>query len=443
MKSKHCTILVLSSCFLSSFAVADIVNISEISVASGEAYQGYFGETLASDGDTLVVGQPGLQNAIVYEYDASSESYVKKSTLVPSDQNETHWFGASIAVKDRVIVVGDPGHDGDKAYNSWNNGKAYIFYRPVTGIWQPVQHEDGNISVSGLERYSGFGTSVAIDGNLIVVSKVYDDGETPSAYGEVYIYRKSTPDGVKWSSSNTIPSMTLPEPISGDTRFGFSMALEGTTLVVGAPFAGTYGEAYIYENADSIVWDGNDANITLTPTGAFNGFGAKVALDGDTIAISSYVGRRENYTSSPVTVFVKPQTGWQDKTEDANLTDTNSATNDGFGMGLDVFGDIVAVGSPYDDVDGDRMGSTYLYHKPETGWQSMNESAKLTASDRDDSNDYGMAVALENNRVMVGAPQYDRTDPYTSYVGKVYQYDYALQYPAQGVSPALIMYLLD
>ena len=93
--------------------------------------------------------------------------------------------------------------------------------------------------------------------------------------------------------------------------------------------------------------------ITLTPTGAFNGFGAKVALDGDTIAVSSYVGRRENFTSAPVTVFVKPQSGWQDKTEDANLTDTNSATDDGFGMGLDVFGDVIASGAPYDDVDGD------------------------------------------------------------------------------------------
>lgn len=433
------TVLIVS---MSSILHAEIVNINESFIDTGLAYQGYLGETMASDGDTLVVGQPGLQNAIVYEYDETSENYVKKSTLVPSDQNETHWFGASIAVKDRVIVVGDPGHDGDKAYNSWNNGKAYVFYKPVTGIWEPVQYEDANLSVGGLERYSGFGTSVAVDYNLIVVSKVYDDGETPSAYGEVYIFRKTTPDAVKWTSQ-TGSSMTLPEPVSGDTRFGFSMALEGTTLVVGAPLAGTYGEAYIYENVDSIVWDGNDANITLTPTGAFNGFGAKVALDGDTIAVSSYVGRRENFTSSPVTVFVKPQSGWQDKTEDANLTDTNSATDDGFGMGLDVFGDVIASGAPYDDVDGDRMGAAYLYHKPQTGWQSMSESSKLTASDRDDSNDYGMAVALENNRAMIGAPQYDQPNPYLSYVGKVYQYDYALQYPVQGVSPALIMYLLD
>ena len=72
-----------------------------------------------------------------------------------------------------------------------------------------------------------------------------------------------------------------------------------------------------------------------------------------------------------------------------------------FGVSVSISGDTVVVGASGADND---MGSAYVFEKPETGWVSATETAKLSASDRIVRDIFGSSVAINGGTVVVGAP---------------------------------------
>jgi hypothetical protein len=105
-------------------------------------------------------------------------------------------------------------------------------------------------------------------------------------------------------------------------------------------------------------------------------------------------------------VFQKPAAGWASGTETANLTASDGAAGDQLGRSVAVAGDTVVAGAPLDAVGANAgQGSAYVFQKPAAGWAgTVNEAAKLTASDGAPFDELGFSVAVAGDTVVAGVP---------------------------------------
>ena len=199
----------------------------------------------------------------------------------------------------------------------------------------------------------------------------------------------------------------------GNDHFGFSVAIEGNTIVVGANRPpqpeNTPAAAYVFVKPAS-GWSGTlteSAELNASDEATGDWFGAAVAISGDTVvvgAINDTVGSNDDQGSAYV--FVKPPNGWAGTlTENAKLTASDGSQNDQFGSPVAIEGDTVVVGVWLDDVGGnDTQGSAYVFVKPPAGWAgALTESAKLTASDGSPVDQFGHGVGVSGDTVVAGA----------------------------------------
>lgn len=207
-----------------------------------------------------------------------------------------------------------------------------------------------------------------------------------------------------------IAELTETDGKVGDA-FGLSAAIGGATVVVGANRTVPNGVAYVFvKPADG--WSNMTPTATLTSSDNAFGFGARVAInsDGNTVLVGApeaEVGK--NGFQGAVYVFVKPSSGWQDMTETAKLTASDGQALDRFGISLGISGSTVAAGAYQATVGGNsQQGAEYVFVKPSTGWKDMTQTAKLTASKGQAKDWMGWTSAISGNTVAVSVPNHDQ-----------------------------------
>jgi hypothetical protein len=138
-----------------------------------------------------------------------------------SPQAEAH-FGSSVAVSGDTIVVGEPDRDVDSVVAlAVDMGTVHVYVKSGTS-W--VLQQELRPS---LQADTGFGESVAIDGDVLVVgSPRYATGKGKT--GAAFVYRRT---GTTWSA----PTILSGETITANESYGQSVAIAGDTMVVGAP----------------------------------------------------------------------------------------------------------------------------------------------------------------------------------------------------------------
>lgn len=87
----------------------------------------------------------------------------------------------------------------------------------------------------------------------------------------------------------------------------------------------------------------------------------------------------------------------------AKLTASDGAGSDWFGCSVAVSNDTAVVGARMDNITTNDEGSAYIFEKPQEGWASMTQTAKLTASDGEAGDYFGSSVDISSNTVVVGA----------------------------------------
>ena len=297
-----------------------------------------------------------------------------------------------------VAVDGDTAVVG--AYEDENEkGAAYVLAKDSSGAWSQVAKltaSDGDASSDG-EAGGIFGWSVAVDGDTVVVGARYDDS--------AYVFTKP---GTGWATATETAKLTASDGVVGDW-FGQSVAVDGDTVVVGASEDDGSGSAYVFTKAADSVWTDatQTAKLTASEGDDFDEFGKSVAVDGDTVV----AGAPNNDGYGSAYVFIKPAAGWNDATQTARLTP--GATDDGaaglagtFGAAVAVDGDTVVVGaSAYSG----SQGRAYVFTKPSGGWEDAERTAELATSDAE-KNQFGWSVAVDGNTVVVGAHTDDASD---------------------------------
>jgi hypothetical protein len=294
------------------------------------------------------------------------------------------------------------------------------------GAWSPANAlPETKLVASDRASADQFGYWVDIDGTYAVSGAVFEDPGGQSNAGAAYVYSRNT-SGV-WSQRK---KLTAPTPAAGD-YFGRSVAIDGTLIAVGARgYDGTYvdeGRVFIYRYSltpfpDWIL----ETEITSPLLRAGDNFGYSVALEGSTLVVGAYgddSGSANN--SGAAYVFTRsydPRTQIATWTEAAKLKATSPVAGDQFGLSVALSPDEqrILVGSPRDDeIAAPDSGAAYVFGDSGSGWA---QTHKFTKSSSRAGDQFGYAVALSNTRALIGAPLWDGSLGSTSNQGAAYAF---------------------
>lgn len=233
-----------------------------------------------------------------------------------------------------------------------------------------------------------FGRSVAIDGDTVVVGALYADA--------AYVFVK--PRG-GWQNMTQTARLTF----SQQGSFGYSVAISGNTIVALG--------AYIVDGSAQQVAcvfvkpAGGWTNTTETADLTVSNLSAGSELNAVAISGSTIVAGAPNYNGEPGTayVFVEPVGGWANMTQTAELSASDAADYNRFGISVSLSGNTAIVGEATCNGTDDAPGAAYVYVEPLTGWVNMDETAELSSSDEMMCDGFGSAVSIGSNTAVVGA----------------------------------------
>lgn len=185
-------------------------------------------------------------------------------------------------------------------------------------------------------------------------------------------------------------------------RLGAAVAVDGDTIVAGAPNAGSKGAVYVFVKP-ATGWSNAalSAKLTASSSSSIYRLGRSVAVSGDSVVTAG------DYGDGGVLLFRKPVDGWTNLKETATLTPTNAS------------GSLVVAANGRRVAAADRTGHVFVFNEPATGWASKPEDAVLTTSDAVSALNFGVAIAMQGSTIVVG--QDGNSYPY--YPGSVYVFE--------------------
>jgi len=256
------------------------------------------------------------------------------------------------------------------------------------------------------EGGDAFGYSVAIDGDSAIVGAFGDDDRGTDS-GAAYIYQW---DGMVW---NEVAKLTAPDGATDD-RFGYAVAIGGDIAIVGAyqddDLGIESGSAYVFERVGN-AWT-QTSKLTASGGQAGDQFGFSVAISGDTAVIGAYQDDDRGTDSGSAYVFERVAGEWN---QTAILTAADGADGDQFGSSVAISNETAIVGTPLDDDRGTDSGSAYVFERDGNAWT---QTAKLLASDGQAGDLFGGSVAISGETSIAGAIRDDDmgTDSGSAYV---------------------------
>lgn len=261
-----------------------------------------------------------------------------------------------------------------------------------------------------------FGWSVGVSGGVVVVGAPFHNVGSNTAQGTAYVFVEASGG---WANMTETAELTASDG-SANAYFGSSVAISGTTIVVGA--GGTtiggnprQGAAYVFVEPEG-GWTSTTETAELVASDGYVGddLGDAVSIDGDTVVAGApYAGVGSNSEQGAVYLFVQPQGGWSNMTQTAKLTASDGAANDILGVAVNVNNNTVVGGASEANVGGNASaGAAYVFVEAAGGWSDMTQTAKLTASDAAMDDYFGSAVDIGSSTIVVGAP--------SDYSGAVY-----------------------
>jgi hypothetical protein len=212
------------------------------------------GESLALDGDTMVVGG-ATDGARVFGW--TGGSWVQTAILPGSSRS--------------VALAGDIAAIAGAAPSSPGPGPSQrlVVYARSGTTWSEQASFDFS-SFSASDR-----TALALSGETLAVGTAYEASDHSRPPNAVFIFARS---GTTWTQQGYFETVSF-TAVGG---FGTSIALSGDTLAVGAPEG---QRVYVYTRAGS-TWSLESLVKPTTPSTLAN-FGTSVALAGNTLAVGS------------------------------------------------------------------------------------------------------------------------------------------------------------
>jgi hypothetical protein len=353
--------------------------------ASDAAAGDRLGYSIDLSGTTAIIGayqDGGVGSAYIYEFDGTNWVQTQQLTA-PAGAATDDNFGWSVGISGATAIVGSRSNDTGGS----NRGSVYI-YEFNGANWVQTQQ----LQASDAANEDAFGTSVAISGNVAIVGAEFADNGASNT-GSAYIFEYN---GTDWVQTAEL----IPGDLNIEDKFGFSVAISGTTAIVGAfgddDIAGNSGSAYIFEYNGSNWVQTAKLNAGDAEAGAL--FGYSVAISGNTAIVGARSDDHNGVADSgSAYIFQFDGNTW---VQTAKLNASDVAVGDFFGVSVALDGSTAIVGAIADDDSGINSGSAYVFEFDGNGWSQTN---KLTASDAASLDNFGIAVDVSDTNVLVGS----------------------------------------
>jgi hypothetical protein len=367
--------------------------VQEVTPSDGTT-NSFFGESAAIYRSTAIIGAVGdnnYQGAVYvynYVYTEANGSWIEGQKLKANDGQPGDEFAYRIALIPGTLVVGafDTSVNGVEAA-----GAAYVFVQS-NGLWGQTQ----KLVASDGSYYANLGVSVAISGQTIVLGANAAKVGNNNSQGAAYVFQKS--NGV-WTQ---VQKLTASDGAAYD-NFGTSVAIYGSTIVVGAPSATVNGQlfqgaAYVFTRSNG-VW--TQSQKIVSENGAFGDlFGQTAALDEDNLLIDAPFAVANGHNAQGAVYAYTASGGTFSQTQEFSSTDGGS--NDSFGRTISLVGNRALLGASGATVGhNNAQGKAYLFNGTGGSWR---RSAIFVAQDGGLDDLFGASVALTKGTVLVATP---------------------------------------
>jgi hypothetical protein len=281
----------------------DMTETAKLTASDPQAFD-YFACSVSVSGNTVVVGAnqygfnqaTGPGKAYVYVKPARGwKSATENARLTAADGVLDDLNGNSVSISGNTVVSGAPNHA--------SRGAAYVFVKPAKG-WKNMK-QTAELSVARKNDSGGFGNAVSISGNT-VVSGAWAVKFNQKAVGAAYVFVEPASG---WKNMTQTAKLTIPHfPFTFD--FGYSVDLKGNMLTIGAPawpYGTGVGSAYLFVKPSS-GWKTTSRFATkLVPSDSAldDRFGFSVAVDGGTIISGATAAGGSHGSPGAAYVFTK------------------------------------------------------------------------------------------------------------------------------------------
>ncbi len=324
-----------------------------------------FGSSVSISNQYAAAGAPRHSSVFpdggaVYIYKRNLIDWSLFDKVRPVDVQQGDWFGAAVALKDNLLVVGAPREDSGGV----DSGSVYVFERQglefveVQRILNPE---------AGTRAGDLFGSAVAIVDDRIVIGAPDAD---PIQRGAVHVYIKNA----QWIRETTLQPTDLPE----NARFGTSVGGDtNTEIVVGAPLADFGGDqgngaAYLYRRSLN-KWT-EDEKIGASEVSG-DSFGFSVDLSGDRLVCAA-PQENDGSTFGVVYAFVRDGATWSTP---IRLGASDFGAGQSFGYSVSLDGESFVSGARFDDSVGQNAGAAWEFEIRDCRHGAVNKGAGAVA----------------------------------------------------------------
>lgn len=412
---------------------------------------------LSDDGNTLIAGayRDSTNLGKTYIFTRSGSTWSQQAILASSDATASQRFGNSVGIS---------GDGNTAAIGAWfdtsEKGALYIFTRSgstwtqqvkiagpntVAGVsGQPVNEKFGtgvrmsgdggtvivsapeadkvNVNIGALYVYTGSGSSwtqaiklfrstheatansyaayhtdISHDGNIILLGAEGEDDGANSNSGAAYAFAApvaSTPD---WTAAAQEAQLSPSYTLANYQNYGYTVDIKGDRALVGAQGVDSNAGKVLYFTR---AYEGSAWTLQQTFTGSNTEggdfFGTDVAMDenGTTCVVGAPAEDTGATQAGMVYVFTLSENTW---TQTAQLqTGDTRANYDSFGQSVSIYNGTIAASAPQKD----GQGACYIFTGSGSSWT---QQAKLVSSDIASNDQFGRAISLWGDSVLVGA----------------------------------------
>jgi hypothetical protein len=348
---------------------------------------------LAVLGSMLLVSACTLENDPQQDLSSPIATSVQALTwggeyrLVPDDGAPGDQFGISVAADGDTLLVGAYGDD-DLGLGA---GAVYVFTR--TGdTWVQSQ----KLFASNGADADNFGYAVALQGDTALIG-AFGHLDVSGYAGTVYEFRRS---GDTWIEQQQLVPSDL--AVGGAQEFGFSLALDGDSAVIGAFRGGlnlnqqNAGAAYVFTRSGG-VWS-EEQKLVPSDGGDADEFGRTVALSGDSIVVGSPADDDRGIDSGSAYVFTRSDGIWSEE-QKLQISVALAIAQNNLGTSVAIQSDTALIGARKGTPLAPETGSAYVYTRNQGVWSQVQQISPSEAAARN----FGSSLSLRGDTVLIGA----------------------------------------
>ncbi|HVV96339.1 MAG TPA: FG-GAP repeat protein [Rhodanobacteraceae bacterium] len=305
--------------------------------------------------------------------------WLQEQQITADDGASNAEFGVAVALHGTTAMVG--AQQATIGANE-DQGAVYVFDQSG-GEWtqsQKLVSDDG-------AAFDTFGDAVVFEGDTAIVGAYAATVNDFPYQGAAYVFTRS--NGT-WTQSQKL----APDDGTDFNYFGYSLALEGDTALIGADLLGA---VYVFRRSDG-TWT-QSQKLTGSDEGPSDVFGYSVLVQGSTAFVGAY---GNNGFQGAVYIFTESGGTW---TETQKLTADDGASNTYFGYAIAVSGTNLLVGAWGSNPGGnDTQGAAYVFTESDGTWT---QTQKLVSDDGAPFDKFGHSVAIDGTRAVIGADGVD------------------------------------